>query len=64
MYKRSDYVRIYMTSEGPKIIESPVKANILSLLETDDLYFDELLVKTKKSKPNLSNHLKILGKRE
>lgn len=60
MYKRSDYVRIYMTSEGPKIIESPVKANILSLLETDDLYFDELLVKTKKSKPNLSNHLKIL----
>ncbi len=49
-----------MTTEGPKIIESPVKANILSLLETDDLYFDELLSKTKKSKPNLSNHLKIL----
>lgn len=41
-------------------MESPVKANILSLLQTNNLYFDELLSKTKKSKPNLSNHLKIL----
>lgn len=60
MSKNSDYVRIYMTSEGPKIIESPIKAQILSLLEKDDLYFDELLVETSKSKPNLSNHLKLL----
>lgn len=60
MHKRSDYVRIYMTSEGPKIIESPVKAHILYLLETNNLYFDELLVKTDKSKSNLSNHLKLL----
>ncbi len=60
MSKKSDHVQIYMTSEGPKIIESPAKAQILSLLETNDLYFDELLVKTNKSKPNLSNHLKLL----
>lgn len=60
MSKKSDDVRIYMTPEGPKIIESPIKAQILSLLETNDLYFDELLVKTNKSKPNLSNHLKLL----
>ncbi len=64
MYKRSDNVQIYMTSEGPKIIESPVKAYILSLLETNDLFFEELLVKTSKSKPNLSNHLKLLEDKE
>jgi len=63
MAKTSDYVQLYMTPEGPKIIESSTKTKILSLLETKDLYFDEILAKTGKSKPTLSNHLKILEDR-
>jgi len=63
MAKTSDYVQLYMTPEGPKIIESSTKTKILSLLETKDLYFDEILAKTGKSKPTLSNHLKVLEDR-
>ena len=63
MAKTSDYVQLYMTPEGPKIIESATKTKILSLLEVKDLYFDEILAKTGKSKPTLSNHLKILEDR-
>lgn len=63
MAKTSDYVQLYMTPEGPKIIESSTKTKILSLLEMKDLYFDEILAKTGKSKPTLSNHLKILEDR-
>ena len=63
MAKTSDYVQLYMTPEGPKIIESTTKTKILSLLETKDLYFDEILAKTGKSKPTLSNHLKVLEDR-
>ena len=63
MAKTSDYVQLYMTPEGPKIIESATKTKILSLLEERDLYFDEILAKTGKSKPTLSNHLKILENR-
>ena len=63
MAKTSDYVQLYMTPEGPKIIESSTKTRILSLLEIKDLYFDEILAKTGKSKPTLSNHLKVLEDR-
>ena len=63
MAKTSDYVQLYMTPEGPKIIESTTKTKILSLLEEKDLYFDEILAKTGKSKPTLSNHLKVLEDR-
>ena len=63
MAKTSDYVQLYMTPEGPKIIESATKTKILSLLEVKELYFDEILAKTGKSKPTLSNHLKILEDR-
>ncbi len=63
MAKTSDYVQLYMTPEGPKIIESATKTKILALLETKDLYFDEILAKTGKSKPTLSNHLKVLEDR-
>lgn len=63
MAKTSNYVQLYMTPEGPKIIESTTKTQILSLLETKDLYFDEILAKTGKSKPTLSNHLKLLEDR-
>ena len=63
MAKTSDYVQLYMTPEGPKIIESATKTKILSLLEEKDLYFDEILTKTGKSKPTLSNHLKVLEDR-
>lgn len=63
MAKTSDYVQLYMTPEGPKIIESATKTKILSLLEIKDLYFDEILAKTGKSKPTLSNHLKVLEDR-
>ncbi len=63
MAKTSDYVQLYMTPEGPKIIESTTKTKILALLESKDLYFDEILAKTGKSKPTLSNHLKVLENR-
>jgi len=63
MPQKKDYVNtvhIYVTPEGPKIIESPIKAEILSMLEKEELYFDERLTRLDKSKPTLSSHLKVL----
>jgi uncharacterized protein len=60
MSKKSDNVHIYIAPDGPKIIESPIKAEILSMLEKEELYFDEILTRINKSKPTLSSHLKVL----
>ena len=55
-------IKIFGTSEGVNVIDSPIKAKILSLLKDGGLSGSDIVSLTGKSKSNISAHLKDLIK--
>ena len=53
-------VKIFSTSKGINVIKSPMKAQILSLLEKNEMSFDRIVEYTGKSKSTVSEHLQAL----
>ena len=53
-------VKLFSTDEGINVIKSPMKAQILSLLEKSEMSFDRIVEHTGKSKSTVSEHLQAL----
>jgi predicted hydrocarbon binding protein len=53
-------VKLFSTDEGINVIKSPMKAQILSLLEKNEMSFDRIVEHTGKSKSTVSEHLQAL----
>lgn len=53
-------VKLFSTPEGVSVIKSPMKAQILSLLEKSEMNFDRIVENTGKSKSTVSEHLQSL----
>ena len=53
-------VKLFSTPEGINVIKSPMKAQILSLLEKNEMSFDRIVEHTGKSKSTVSEHLQAL----
>lgn len=58
--KKKTNVKIFSTPDGVSVIKSPMKAQILSLLEEDEMSFDRIVEHTGKSKSTVSEHLQAL----
>ncbi|MDP3066142.1 MAG: V4R domain-containing protein [Methanobacteriaceae archaeon] len=58
--KTKDLIKIYSSSEGVNVIQSPIKKNILSLLKNGGLSGSEIVAATGKSKSTISVHLQDL----
>ena len=53
----NDQIKIFGTQSGVNIIESPIKAKILSILEEKERSWTEIVSLTGKSKATISTHL-------
>ncbi len=53
-------VKLFSTPEGINVIKSPMKSQILSLLEKNEMSFDRIVENTGKSKSTVSEHLQAL----
>jgi predicted HTH transcriptional regulator len=53
----NDQIKIFGTQSGVNIIESPIKAKILSILEEKERSGTEIVSLTGKSKATISTHL-------
>ena len=53
----NDQIKIFGTQSGVNIIESPIKAKILSILEEKERSGTEIVSFTGKSKATISTHL-------
>lgn len=60
---KNDQIKIFGTQTGVNIIESPIKARILSILEEKERSGAEIVSLTGKSKATISTHLHDLGDR-
>lgn len=58
--KKKTDVKLFSTPEGVSVIKSPMKAQILSLLEENEMSFDRIVEHTGKSKSTVSEHLQAL----
>lgn len=58
--KTKDLIKIYSSSEGVNVIQSPIKKDILSLLKNGGLSGSEIVAATGKSKSTISVHLQDL----
>ena len=58
--EKKSNVEFFSTEKGLSIIKSPMKAKIISLLKKNEMRFDKIVEKTKKSKSTVSEHLKAL----
>ncbi len=58
--KGKNDVKFFSTPEGINVIKSPMKIEILSLLEKEDMSFDRIVEYTGKSKSTVSEHLQAL----
>ncbi len=58
--KNKTGVKLFSTPEGINVIKSPMKAQILSLLEENEMSFDRIVEHTNKSKSTVSEHLQAL----
>ncbi len=58
--QKSTGVKLFSTPEGINVIKSPMKAQILSLLEKNEMSFDRIVEHTGKSKSTVSEHLQAL----
>lgn len=58
--KKKTNVKLFSTPEGVNVIKSPMKAQILSLLEKNEMSFDRIVEHTGKSKSTVSEHLQAL----
>jgi predicted hydrocarbon binding protein len=58
--KKKTEVKLFSTPEGINVIKSPVKAQILSLLEENEMNFDRIVEHTGKSKSTVSEHLQTM----
>jgi len=57
--KKTD-VKLFSTPEGVSVIKSPMKTQILSLLEKNEMSFDRIVEHTGRSKSTVSEHLQSL----
>ncbi|WP_431061744.1 V4R domain-containing protein [Methanobacterium sp.] len=57
---KNSNIELFSTKEGINIIKSPMKAEIVSILNENEMNFDKIVEHTGKSKSTISEHLQAL----